>query len=33
MIRAGAGAKLVDRFLEENQVAIGWNELRDGMCG
>ena len=27
MIRAGAGAKLVDRFLEDNQVAIGWNDL------
>ncbi len=27
MIRAGAGAKLVDRFLEEGQVAIGWNDL------
>jgi restriction system protein len=27
MIRAGIGAKLVDRFLEQGQVAIGWNEL------
>ena len=27
MVRAGAGAKLIDRFLEESQVAVGWNEL------
>ena len=27
MIRAGAGAKLIDRFQEESQVAIGWNDL------
>lgn len=27
MIRAGVAAKLVDRFLEKGQVAIGWNEL------
>jgi restriction system protein len=27
MVRAGAGAVFIDRFLEENQVAIGWNAL------
>jgi restriction system protein len=27
MVRAGAGAVFIDRFLEEHQVAIGWNAL------
>lgn len=27
MVRAGAGAAFIDRFLEENHVAIGWNAL------
>jgi len=27
MIRAGIGAKLIERFLEQGQVAIGWNQL------
>ncbi len=27
MVRAGAGAVFIDRFLEQNQVAIGWDAL------
>lgn len=27
VVRAGQGAQLIDRFLEDGQVAIGWNEL------
>lgn len=29
MVRAGEGGYLIDEFLTENIVAIGWNELDD----